>query len=282
MINNSAFTFIVPSFFKNPAEEFTTSKNCHGLALRNNQPEKASEFKKQLEELRKAKNLKHLSSNFSFNNSLKNEKDRKFYHSLLKVLGCSILLIGAAGLGFWLKNSQIGLFNQTLPETINKMPKQKQNKEETLETLIQSAHKEDDAFLIDFSRVNPSNIFKIFGNHYINAYGEASISDTLDDDESNKFIHNFPFKYSIRIICLEKNENEYTTLSNYMFTMNDDGKVESYGTVFDNFDLYLESFLKDRIYFKDKYLSFDHFDFYSVSDENIDNKLRKKSSALFA
>lgn len=151
------------------------------------------------------------------------------------------------------------------------------SKKEILANLIKYATKEQDAFLIDFSKVNPSNIFKIFnkGSYCSRIYGDVALDDRISYDESDKFIHNFPFKFSISVVNIEKNECGFNTSNSYMFTMNDEGKVESYGKVFDNFDLYLEHFMKDGVYS----FSFEHLDFYSVGNDN-NKKLRKKSSAI--
>lgn len=150
------------------------------------------------------------------------------------------------------------------------------SKEEILDTLTQCANREDDAFLIDFSKVNPSNIFKIFvkGPQYSCVYGDVAIDDSISYDESYKFTHNFPFKFSISVVTIEKNRYGYNTSSSYMFTMNNEGRVESYGTVFDNFDLYLEYFMKKRVYS----FSFEHLDFHSIYGNSEYKKLRKKSS----
>jgi hypothetical protein len=152
----------------------------------------------------------------------------------------------------------------------------KNSKEEILDTLTKCADREDNAFLIDFSRINPSNIFKIFfkGSRCSSIYGDVAIDDSISYDESDRFTHNFPFKFSISVVTIEKNEHEYNTSSGYMFTMNSEGRVESYGEVFDNFDLYLEHFMKKRVYS----FSFEHLDFHSIWDNNEYKKLRKKSS----
>lgn len=150
------------------------------------------------------------------------------------------------------------------------------SKEEILDTLTQCADREDNAFLIDFSRINPSNIFKIFvkGSRCSSVYGDVAIDDSISYDESHKFTHNFPFKFSISVVTIEKNRYGYNTSSSYMFTMNNEGRVESYGKVFDNFDLYLDYFIKKRVYL----FSFEHLDFHSIWDKNEYKKLRKKSS----
>lgn len=149
--------------------------------------------------------------------------------------------------------------------------------ENILDNLTKFANTEDDAHLIDFSKVKPSNIFKIFDKgHSCGVYGDVSISDRIDYDESDKFTHNFPHRYSINIVTKEKNEYGYNTSACYTFTMNDLGKVESYGEVFDNFDRYLEHLQQNRIYEGNEYLSFEHFDFQSVLTDNRHKKLRKK------
>jgi hypothetical protein len=152
-------------------------------------------------------------------------------------------------------------------------------KEEILDTLTKCANREESAFLIDFSKVNPTNIFKIFnkGSHRSSVYGDVGIDDRIPYDESDKFIHDFPFKFSIDVVTLEKNEHGFNTRSGCMFTMNDEGKIESYGEVFDNFDLYLEYFMKKRFYS----FSFEHLDFHSVWNNNEYKKLRKKSSVPY-
>lgn len=150
-----------------------------------------------------------------------------------------------------------------------------------IDTLTKDAEKEDDAYLIDFSKVNPSNIFEIFKNgRHFSHYGGVEISDEITYDESSKFKHNFPHKYSIAVVTVEKNEFGYNTSNRYTFTMNDEGKVESYGKVFDNFDLYIEHLQNKRIYSDGNFLDFEHFDFHSVTNEKGEpKKLRKKSSS---
>lgn len=161
---------------------------------------------------------------------------------------------------------------------ITKFAKDVSNSEEDiLETLTKSANKEGDAFLIDFSKVNPSNIFKIFNKGYSPSkeYGDVEISDKISYDESHKFVHNFPFKYKISILSLEINERGYSTSSTYTFTMNDEGKVESYGKVFDNFNDYIEHRM-NSVHHKVK-LTFQHFNFYSSLTDGKYKTLRKKS-----
>lgn len=150
------------------------------------------------------------------------------------------------------------------------------SEEDILYTLTKSAKKEGDAYLIDFSKVNPSNIFNIFdkGSTHSGLYGDVRLTDKIYFDESEKFVHNFPYKYGISIVTLEKNDHGFNTLSSYTFTMNDEGMVESYGKVFDNFDAYLACRMK-RIY-SGGYLTFEHFDFQSVPTNNGCIKLRKK------
>jgi hypothetical protein len=150
--------------------------------------------------------------------------------------------------------------------------------EDIIDTLTRSVQREDDAYLIDFSQVNPSNILKIFkDSHLSNVYGDVTISDKISYDESSKFKHNFPFKYHINIVTIEKNEHGYNSSQGRSFTMNREGKVESYGKVFDNFDLYLEHLMKDRIY-EGKWCTFEHFDFPVQAQNGQCKKLRKKAS----
>lgn len=148
-------------------------------------------------------------------------------------------------------------------------------KNEILDNLIKFAEKEDGAFLIDFSKVNPSNIFKIFDKDSNGKlYGDAWISDEVSSDENDKFKHNFPFKYAIRAVVLEKNEYGYCSYTGYKFTMNAEGKVESYGEVFDNFNDYLEN--RMNAFSHDARCPFTHFDFYSPWNNDQRIKLRKK------
>jgi hypothetical protein len=155
--------------------------------------------------------------------------------------------------------------------------------EEVLDTLTKSAKKEEDAYLIDFSKIKPSNIFKVFNKGSSPskaAFGDVEVSDRISYDESDRFTQNFPFKYSLNIVTVEKDENGYSTTSGYMFTMNNEGKTESYGRVFDNFCDYLEARMTSIFYEKNEY-TFKHFDFHSVlTSSNGYKKLRKKSSAI--
>lgn len=154
----------------------------------------------------------------------------------------------------------------------------KDSEEKILKILTKSADREDNTFLIDFSKVNPSNIFKIFvkSDRYSSAYGDVSIDDKITYDESNKFLHNFPYKFSISVVTVEKNEHGYNSSNLYMFTMNSEGKVEFYGELFDNFDLYLD-------YLMNQWLcsfSFEHLDFHSVFKNGKHLKLRKKNHQM--
>ena len=56
-----------------------------------------------------------------------------------------------------------------------------------------------------------------------------------------------------------------------MFTMNDQGQVESYGKIFENFAEYLKCRM-ESVYFQNGKCQFTHFDFYSTGG---DKKLRK-------
>src|SRR5262245_23119421 len=58
---------------------------AHDLALQNNQPEKALEFRRQLDEIKKTKNVKSLSAaNFFFENNLESAKNNKSYITIFK------------------------------------------------------------------------------------------------------------------------------------------------------------------------------------------------------
>lgn len=143
----------------------------------------------------------------------------------------------------------------------------------TLNALIKCAKKEGEAFLIDFSKINPSTIFEIFdeNSHCEKAFGDAAISRNIPFDDSEKFKQNYPFKYRMTIVVQAKSNDDPQKSWGYQFHMNDEGKVESYGKVFDNFDLYLEDKMDGGIY------KFQHLDFQSVSTSNGSIKLRKKS-----
>lgn len=161
-------------------------------------------------------------------------------------------------------------------EEAQKQEEAKKKQEEVLSELIKCSKKEGEAYLIDFSKVNPSNIFKIFDKDGRTiAYGDAAISDRIIFDESSKFTQNFPFKYTLSVVVLEKNENGYPNSSSYMFTMNEEGKVESYGEIFDNFDAYLTYRIKSISY--SNLCKFEHLDFSSIFTNREYKKLRKKS-----
>ncbi|MBS0585882.1 MAG: hypothetical protein JSR76_06240, partial [Verrucomicrobia bacterium] len=159
--------------------------------------------------------------------------------------------------------------------------------ENILDLLTKDAPREGDAFLIDFSKIKPSNILKVFadscssdviGSVGISAYKFNSGSAC---DESSKFVQNFPFKFSITVFAGEIHDGD-PTQSMYMFTMNEEGKVESYGEVFDNFDLYLAYFMTKRVHVKSKdgmYI-FDQLDFRSGYQSEKQIVLRKKLPSL--
>lgn len=131
--------------------------------------------------------------------------------------------------------------------------------------------------VFDFTKVKPSNIFEIFPKGgRCNTYGDVALSDRISHDESKKFTQNFPHKYKIEILDnKEKNEHGYNNYSCYTFMMNDEGKVESYGKVFDNFDLYLEYMMHKS----SGYVTFDHFDFHvdqTIKDYKILRKVPSK------
>ena len=70
---------------------------------------------------------------------------------------------------------------------------------------------------------------------------------------------------------IEKNGSIHQQQSGYMFMMNDQGQVESYGKVFENFAEYLENRMESVYTMNGKY-QFTHFDFYSAGGRK---KLRK-------
>lgn len=158
----------------------------------------------------------------------------------------------------------------------------KQSKTERIpHALIQSAEREGDVFLIDFSKITPSNIFNIFSKGRrgdVKYYGDVVIDDKIFYDESEKFNSYFPFKFQISVVTNEKNKYGYATSDGCMFTMNEKGEVESYGRLFDNFDQYLEHIMKARFYLVElsKFASFEYLDFHSVCGKTLRKKATTK------
>jgi hypothetical protein len=118
----------------------------------------------------------------------------------------------------------------------------------------------------DFAKVTPSNIFKIFKTP---ACGGDNIGDILIESrpcvpywDKFRFKQEFPFVYLIDVVTPHLNRQGRT------FTMNEEGKVESYEEVFDNFALYLHHVMMDS-YLSGSQRCYERLIFERVEDEQV-------------
>lgn len=157
----------------------------------------------------------------------------------------------------------------------------KKPKNDFLGELIKDADKDGAAFLINFSKVNPSNIFTIFPKNVNDDFSQfVRISERGQLKALHKFkgvYKKFPFKYSIQVRNVI-----------FSFSMNDKGRVKdkikngmgsTLNREFDNFSLYLDALFKEWVdlQLKTNTSSLTHLDFLSTyNDKPV--ILRKKKS----
>lgn len=141
--------------------------------------------------------------------------------------------------------------------------------------LTKFAPKDKGAALIDFTHVKPSNILQIFSkeSEKCKGFGDVWITDSLDCDDSSKFYYKFPYKYQISVVS--NNRNGCISTSRFMFTMTAEGKVESYGNVFANFNDYIVHRMSSVMY-QHNWCTFTQADFYPARTLPKVVKLRKK------
>lgn len=135
--------------------------------------------------------------------------------------------------------------------------------EDPLMALTSHAPRVGGAYLIDFTKINPGNIFKVFStkpkNYLDVVVGDAWISALLADN-----LHpDFPYMYQLVVVtgAMKGHEIMYVHIT---FRMNTAGKIKFSGIFYDNLDDMIEKRLANMYW-----CTFSYMDFISAGESKI-------------